>query len=216
MKIILLGPPGAGKGTQAKRLEQSRSIVQLSTGDMLRNHIKSGTELGLRAKAIVDRGQLVSDDVMIDMIRDRIQQTDCHNGFILDGFPRTVAQAEALDSMLESLGWKLDAVVEMVVDEAALTERIIGRFSCAACGAGYHDKFRPTRETGVCDSCGGHEFIRRDDDKAETVGKRLDAYRAQTVPILPYYQKKGVLHQVDGMADMDRVAESIDRVLQGY
>lgn len=214
MNLILLGPPGAGKGTQAQRLESDFGLKQLSTGDMLRAEVKTGSELGKRAAAIMERGQLVPDDLIISLIAARIAEPDCQRGFILDGFPRTVAQAEALDKMLGASGLKLDHVVEMAVDEAALTERITGRFSCAKCGAGYHDKFKPTKQAGKCDVCGGSDFTRRKDDNAETVGARLKAYREQTAPLLPYYRGRKVLTSVDGMADMDEVYRQIRAVLK--
>lgn len=215
MNIVLLGAPGAGKGTQAKRLEERYGIVQLSTGDMLRAAVASGSELGRRAKEIMDAGQLVPDDLVIRMISERIDQPDCAKGFILDGFPRTTAQAEALDAMLAEKGLNLDAVIEIRVDEEVLVERITGRFSCANCGAGYHDAFQRPKTDGVCDRCGGREFIRRDDDNEATVRKRMAAYRAQTAPILPYYQAQGVLQGVDGMADIDRVSAQLYEVLDG-
>lgn len=214
MNIILLGPPGAGKGTQARRIEEQHGIPQLATGDMLRAAVKSGSELGKQAKKVMDAGELMPDDLMVQMIEERIQRPDCANGFILDGFPRTTAQAEALDEMLARLGTKLDAVIELKVDEEALVKRITGRYSCAACGAGYHDEFHNPREKGVCDSCGSRTFKRRDDDNEETVRSRMAAYREQTAPILPYYEKKGLLWRVDGMAEMDEVTRQIDGVLK--
>lgn len=213
MRLILLGPPGAGKGTQAKRLEQDHKIKQLSTGDMLRAAVASGSALGREAKAVMDAGQLVSDDIMIRMISERIDQPDCRNGFILDGFPRTVPQAEALDRMLEEKDMQLDAVIEIVVDVAAMVDRISGRFTCANCGAGYNDKFQLPKVEGVCDVCGGTEFNRRSDDTAETVASRLEAYYAQTAPILPYYRDRGVLKSVDGMQDIDVVSSQIAEML---
>ena len=215
MNLILLGPPGAGKGTQAKKLTDERGLVQLSTGDMLRAEVASGSTLGLEAKKIMDAGQLVSDAIMIGMIDKRIDQPDCAKGFVLDGFPRTEPQAEALDAMLAKKGKRIDAVIELAVDEAALIERISGRFTCAKCGSGYHDKFQRPNKDGVCDKCGGTEFVRRADDNAETVKARLVAYRKQTAPILPYYKAKGLLRSVDGMADMSDVARQIDQVLAG-
>jgi adenylate kinase len=213
MNIILLGPPGAGKGTQAKRLEDAYGLVQLSTGDMLRAAVASGSEIGAKAKAIMDAGKLVPDEVIIAMIRDRITQPDCAKGIILDGFPRTVPQAEALDRMLAENRMKLDHVIEMKVDDAALTERITGRFSCAKCGASYHERFNRPKVDGICDVCGGTAFKRRADDTAETVKARLDAYYAQTAPILPYYEARGILKTVDGMADIAEVGRQIDAIL---
>jgi adenylate kinase len=214
VKLVLLGPPGAGKGTQAQRLVERYGIVQLSSGDMLRAAVKAGNPIGLRTKAIMERGDLVPDDIVVAIIAERISQPDCRNGFILDGFPRTLAQAEALDRILAERGLKLDAVIEMQVDDGALVDRISGRFSCARCGAGYHDRYQRPKLDGVCDVCGGTEFTRRSDDNAETVKARLRAYHKQTESLLPYYEGLGCLRRVDGMAKIDDVARQIEAALR--
>lgn len=213
MNLILLGPPGAGKGTQARRLEDGRGLVQLSTGDMLRAMVKEGGPLGQQAQEIMSAGKLMPDELMVEIIAERISKPDVANGFILDGFPRTVAQAEALDKMLSDKGLKLDHVIEMKVIDDVLVERICGRYTCAKCGKGYHDSFEKPKVDSVCDSCGGTEFKRRADDNAETVTTRLAQYHEQTAPILPYYAGRGVLKTVDGMADIDEVTAQIEALL---
>ena len=213
MNLILMGPPGAGKGTQSQRIEKSHGIVQLSTGDMLRAEVASGSDLGKEAKDVMESGGLVSDELIIAMISSRIDQDDCKKGFILDGIPRTTPQAEALDAMLTEKGLMIEHVIEMKVDDEAMVKRITGRFTCAECGAGYHDEFQKPEKEGVCDQCGGTEFTRRADDNAETVRGRLHAYHEQTAPILSYYKEKGTVKSVEGMASIDEVTEQLNAVL---
>jgi len=216
MIVILLGPPGAGKGTQAQKIQKSHGLVQLSTGDMLRAAVAAGTEVGKKAKDFMEAGKLVTDEIVVGIIADRIEEDDCKQGFLLDGFPRTVAQAQALDNMLSQKNLKLDAVIEMKVDDEALVDRITGRYTCAKCNAGYHDLNLKPKVDGVCDQCGSMNFNRRADDNRETVSARLESYHSQTAPLLPYYKEKGVLKVVDGMADIDDVTAQINNVLSGF
>ncbi len=214
MNLILLGPPGAGKGTQAALLADQHGLVQLSTGDMLRAAVSAGTPVGLKAKEIMARGELVPDDVVVQIIKDRIGQPDCANGFILDGFPRTLAQASALEGMLKAGQRSLDAVIELKVDDEILVERISGRFACASCGAGYHDQHKKPAKDGVCDQCGSTDFKRRPDDNAETVRTRLMAYYRETAPLIGFYYAKQQLHSVDGMGSIDEVSAQIGSVVR--
>jgi adenylate kinase len=213
MNIILLGPPGAGKGTQAARLQATRGMVQLSTGDMLREAVAAGTPIGLKAKAVMEKGELVSDAIVSALIGERLDAAG-GQGAIFDGYPRTQAQAEALDRLLAERGRSLDHVIELAVDEDALVVRIAGRFSCAECGTGYHDTFKPPKVPGVCDACGSTEFKRRKDDNEQTVRTRMAEYRAKTQPILPYYEQRGLVHRIDGMASVEEVARQIDAILE--
>jgi adenylate kinase len=215
VNIILLGPPGAGKGTQAQKLVEERGMVQLSTGDMLRAAVAAKTPVGLLAKAVMDAGDLVSDEIVTGILSDRLDQDDVRRGFILDGYPRTTAQAESLERLLDQKHMTLDHVIEMAVDEEALVDRITGRFSCASCGTGYHDRFKRPKVDGVCDVCGSTVFKRRPDDNEQTVRNRLAEYRAKTAPILPYYQARGLVRRVDGMAPIEEVEKAIAAILDG-
>lgn len=214
MNIILLGPPGAGKGTQAQRLVAERGMVQLSTGDMLRAAVKAGTPTGLRAKAVMEAGELVSDEIVSGIIGEALDKLPAETGVIFDGYPRTAPQADSLDALLGTRGRQLDHVIELEVDEDALVDRITGRYTCAACGTGYHDRYKQPKVAGVCDTCGGTEFKRRPDDNEETVRTRMAEYRAKTAPILPIYETRGIVSRVDGMADIDEVAAAINALLR--
>ncbi len=211
--LILLGPPGAGKGTQARMLEEAHGLVQLSTGDLLRAAVASGTEAGKQAKAVMEAGGLVSDDIVIAILKDRLADTDCANGVILDGFPRTTGQAEALDALLSATGQRINAAVSLEVDDAAMVERISGRFTCGDCGEGYHDSFKPVAVEGVCDNCGGTNMKRRADDNAETVAERLKAYHEQTAPLVTYYENNDALSRVDAMGAIDAIAAELNAVV---
>lgn len=213
MNIILLGPPGAGKGTQASKLEDERGMVQLSTGDMLRAAVAAETPVGLQAKDVMERGDLVSDEIVTGILSDRLDEDDVQQGFILDGYPRTEAQAHSLDALLAEKNMVLNYVIELEVDEDALVERITGRFTCANCGEGYHDTFKRPKVDGVCDVCGSPNFKRRPDDNAETVRTRMQEYRTKTAPIIPHYEPQGLVRRVDGMADIETVSDAIGAIL---
>lgn len=211
--LILLGPPGAGKGTQARMLEQTFGLVQLSTGDLLRAAVAAGTDAGKQAKAVMDAGGLVSDEIVLAILRDRMGDPDCAKGVILDGFPRTAGQAEALDALLAEQGMTLGAAISLEVDDGAMIDRVSGRYTCAACGEGYHDSFKTPAVDGVCDACGATDFKRRADDNAETVGARLSAYHDQTAPLIAYYDGKGALKRVDAMGEIDRIASDLGAIV---
>ncbi|WP_299863043.1 adenylate kinase [uncultured Roseobacter sp.] len=211
--LVLLGPPGAGKGTQARMLEDRHGLVQLSTGDLLRAAVAAGTEAGQRAKAVMEAGDLVSDEIVVAILRDRMAEPDCAQGVILDGFPRTTVQAEALDALLQANGQRINAAISLEVEDDAMVQRISGRFTCGSCGEGYHDSFKPTTEPGVCDNCGGTEMKRRADDNAETVAQRLAAYHAQTAPLVDYYAAQGALSRIPAMGAIEEIATALDSVV---
>ncbi|MCT4683528.1 MAG: adenylate kinase [Roseicyclus sp.] len=213
VNLILLGPPGAGKGTQARMLEESFGLVQLSTGDLLRGAVAAGTEAGLAAKAVMEKGELVSDEIVLAVLKERLAQPDVSAGTILDGFPRTAGQAAALDALLAERGEKIDAVISLKVEDEAMVERVSGRFTCAGCGEGYHDSFKQPARPGVCDKCGGTEMKRRADDNAETVRTRLQAYHADTAPLIDYYAARGTLTEVDAMAEIGRVRAEMEAIV---
>lgn len=212
MKIIMLGAPGAGKGTQAKKIAEKYGIPHISTGDIFRANIKNGTELGKKAKTYMDQGLLVPDELVVDLVVDRVQQSDCQKGYVLDGFPRTIPQAESLDAALEKLGEKVDFAINVEVPDENIISRMSGRRACVGCGATYHIKYNPTKSEGICDAC-GQELILRDDDKPETVKNRLDVYHNQTQPLIDFYSNQGILKEVDGTVDMDEVFNAIVAIL---
>lgn len=214
MNIVFLGPPGAGKGTQAKILIERYGIPQISTGDMLREHRAKGTELGKKAQEYMDKGQLVPDEIILDMVKERLSQKDCEKGFILDGFPRTVAQAEALDRILSEMGKKLDFALALVVPDELLVERLTGRRTCKNCGMMYHIKYKPPKVEGVCDVCGG-ELYQRPDDNEETVRNRLKVYHESTAPLIDYYKKRGILREIDGSKSIEEITNQIIQILEG-
>ncbi|AFO91011.1 adenylate kinase [Phaeobacter inhibens] len=212
--LILLGPPGAGKGTQARKLEQGFGLVQLSTGDLLRAAVAAGTPAGLAAKAVMEAGELVSDEIVINILRDRLAEPDCAKGVILDGFPRTTVQAEALDRLLAESDQQINAAVSLEVDDAAMVARVAGRYTCGGCGEGYHDQFKQPRVAGTCDACGSTDMTRRADDNAETVTSRLAAYHAQTAPLISYYDGKGVLNRIDATGEINQIATALSAVVK--
>ncbi len=212
--LILLGPPGAGKGTQARILEDKFGLVQLSTGDLLRAAVAARTQAGKEAQAVMASGGLVSDDIVIAILRDRLAEADCANGVILDGFPRTTVQAEALDALLTETGQKINAAISLEVDDAEMVTRISGRYTCGTCGEGYHDSFKQPKAEGVCDNCGGTDMKRRADDNAETVGQRLEAYHAQTAPLIAYYEARGALQRIDAMGDIEAISSGLGTIVE--